>query len=104
MARGKKTGGRSKGTPNRITVPMREAFNTLLENNLDKMQDWLDRVAKDDPAKALEIMHKYSDFFLPKLTRTEIRDTTSVEYFLSLSPIERKKKIIELKKSQQDEF
>lgn len=103
MGKRKKTGGRTKGTPNKLTKPMREAFNELLENNTDKMQNWLDRVAKDDPAKALEIIHKYSDFFLPKLTRTEIQDTTSVEYFLSLTPQERKRKILEIKKNQQDE-
>ena len=76
---------------------MRDAFQVLIEKNLPKMNRLLNKVAKEDPAKALEIIHKFSDFFLPKLSRTEVEDVTSVEQILSMSPEERQKRLIELK-------
>lgn len=87
-----------KGVPNKVTKDMREAFQGLIEDNTDKMQGLLDRVAQHDPAKALEIIHKFSDFFLPKLTRTEYTDTTSIEYLMSLPEHEQEMLILEIRR------
>lgn len=73
MARGKKTGGGSrKGSPNKVTREVREAFRLLLEGNVHHMNGWLQKVAKDDPAKALELMGKLADYVIPRLARTEL--------------------------------
>lgn len=86
-----------KGVPNKSTNEIREAYQMLVSKNLTKMSTWLNKVAKDDPAKALDIIHKFSDFLLPKLNRTEIEDVTTVEQILSMKPEERQKRIIELR-------
>lgn len=71
MAKGTKTGGRSKGTPNKATQEFKEALNDLLEHAAPQMVGWLDQIAQDDPAKALDTVHKYIEFVYPKLAREE---------------------------------
>ena len=77
MPRGRKghtnnPNGRPKGVPNKTTKEIREAFQMLIESSLPDIQDWLRRVADENPEKALLIVEKYSDYILPKLQRTEI--------------------------------
>ena len=67
-----KKGGRTKGTPNKVTQEIRECYNQLLSNNSDKLQTWIDEVAKDNPAKALDVILKLSVFILPKMNRVSI--------------------------------
>lgn len=71
MAKGRKTGGRLKGTPNRATADVRRAFADLLERNADKFNSWLTRVAATDPARALELASKLAEYHIPKLGRVE---------------------------------
>lgn len=68
--------GRPKGSPNKTTKQVRDAYQLFAENNMDKFQAWIDRVAEKNPAKALEIVLAMSEYFLPKLQRTET-DITS---------------------------
>lgn len=72
MAAGHKTGGRMKGTPNKVTGEVRETFRLLLEGNVSRMQNWLDAVASEDPAKALDVLTKLAEFVVPKLARSEL--------------------------------
>lgn len=67
-----KTGGRREGTPNKTTTEVREAFQELISGNLDSMNEWIEQVANDNPAKALELLLKMSDFILPRLNRVEV--------------------------------
>lgn len=71
MAKGTKTGGRIKGTPNKATQQFKEALNELLEHAAPHMVHWLDSVAQEDPGKALDTVHKYIEFVYPKLAREE---------------------------------
>jgi len=65
--------GRPKGTPNRATADVREAFATLLENNTTRLQEWLDATAAEDPARALELITRLAEFVTPKLSRSQLR-------------------------------
>jgi hypothetical protein len=79
MAKGVKTGGRQKGTPNKATREFRETVRQLLEDNADNMGRWITLVAegdgtdsgKPDPGKALDLLAKLAEFAAPKLARTE---------------------------------
>ena len=66
---GIKYGGRQKGT-----ARLREAFTDLLEGNMGRLQELLDKVAEKNPQKALELMLKLSEFVLPKLRAIEVNN------------------------------
>ena len=66
---GIKYGGRQKGTANKATARLREAFTELLEGNMGRVQELFDKVAEKNPQKALELLLKLSEFALPKPRR-----------------------------------
>jgi hypothetical protein len=68
----KKIGGRQKGTPNKINADVRDAFRDLVHKNIPKLTTWINKVALTDPDKALDFMLKFSEYFIPKLQRTEL--------------------------------
>ena len=47
-------------------------FSQLVENNIGKVQQWLDKLAAKDPAKAADLLIKLMEFTTPKLARSEI--------------------------------
>jgi hypothetical protein len=74
--------GRVKGVPNKTTADVRKAFSMLLEGSADQLQGWLRRVAVEDPARALELVAKFAEYHIPKLSRTELStgsDTLKIE-------------------------
>jgi hypothetical protein len=73
--------GRGKGTPNKTTAEIREAYQKLVDDNLDNMKVWLERVAEDDPNKALDMMLKLSEYFIPKLARQELTGPDGKDLF-----------------------
>ena len=66
-----KTGGRSKGTPSKVTAQVREAIAQFAKANVGKLQTWLDAVAARDPAKAADLFVRVLEYHVPKLARTE---------------------------------
>jgi hypothetical protein len=58
-----------KGVPNKTTKEIREIFQLLLENNLEKIQDDLDQMAPEIRVKAILNLAK---FVLPTLKATEL--------------------------------
>lgn len=72
-----KTGGRTKGTPNKVNREFRETVRKLLDDNADNVGTWITQVAeghgenKADPAKALDLLAKLAEFAAPKLGRVE---------------------------------
>lgn len=74
-----RTGGRAKGTTNKVTAEFRETVRKLLEDNAENVGRWLTLVAEGDgsesgradPAKALDLLSKLAEFAAPKLNRTE---------------------------------
>ena len=71
--KGNKLQGSRKGVPNKTTQEIRDAFQLLIENNQDKMQLWLTETAMEEPARALEIILKMSEYIVPKLSRSEVK-------------------------------
>ena len=67
-----KTGGRKKGTPNKVTTDLRLQISELIENNFDNIQSDMDKL---EPKERLDFIAKLFEYSLPKLNRTEL-DTT----------------------------
>lgn len=72
MAKGRKTGGRAKGTPNKATTDVRAAIALFAESNIEKVQVWLERGAKRNPLGAAKVFAMMLEYHVPKLARTEV--------------------------------
>ena len=64
--------GRVKGSKNKATKEIREAYQKLTEDNLENMNRWLLQVSHEDPAKAMDLMLRLSEYIIPKLARQEV--------------------------------
>lgn len=72
MARKKgtiKTGGREPGTPNRITGDLRAKIQSILNDNIDRVQDDLNSL---DAKDRLQVLEKLLSYVLPKLQAQSI--------------------------------
>jgi hypothetical protein len=73
MAKGKKTGGRQTGTPNRATAAAREAIARFVDGNADRLQGWLDEIHAEKGAQAaFDCFTSLVEYHVPKLARTEL--------------------------------
>jgi len=71
VGEGKPGPGRPKGVPNKATTAVREAIALFAEQNVGKLQTWLDATAKRNPEKAADLFLRALEYFTPKLARTE---------------------------------
>ena len=72
MARGKKTGGRQAGTPNKATLAAREAIAAFVDGNADRLQGWLDQIAEErGPQAAFDCFSTLLEYHVPKLAQQE---------------------------------
>ena len=74
MARGGKRegAGRPEGSPNKATADVRKAIAAFAEDNVSKLEDWLERVAKDNPKAAADLYLRALEYHIPKLARSEL--------------------------------
>jgi hypothetical protein len=77
--------GRPAGVANKTTNQIKQAYQKLLEDNLDNMTQWLGKIAEKDPAKATELMLKLSEYILPKLARQEVVGNDGEDLFKNVS-------------------
>lgn len=68
----KEAGKKSKRGADNQLKELREIYNNILEGNIDNIQEWFDRIAKDNPAKALELMLKMGSYIIPKPRAVEL--------------------------------
>lgn len=64
-----KTGGRVKGTPNKLTAEVRKIISDSLTPTLENLQNDLNSLSTKD---RLDIVAKLLNFVLPKLKETDI--------------------------------
>ncbi len=76
--------GRKKGSLNKNTKQIREAYQKLTEDNLDNMNLWLSQTASEDPAKALDLMLRLSEYIIPKLARQELVGNDGEDLFKNI--------------------
>lgn len=73
VSKGTRVGGRKKGTPNKATLNARMAIASVIEGNVGRLQEWLDKIAEEDgPKAAFECVLDLMEYHVPKLARTEI--------------------------------
>lgn len=63
--------------PNKATSEFRETVNRVLAENAENVSKWLGQVAKDDPAKALDLITKLAEYAVPKLSRQDVQTNVS---------------------------
>jgi len=82
-----KAGKKSKRPKDGLISEIRENYLEILKNNQEKFQALLDRVSKEDPAKALEILLKLGSFVIPKPrpndSQTQELDTSKVPEWMT---------------------
>tara|TARA_R110000772_G_scaffold75713_1_gene164103 strand:+ start:331 stop:684 length:354 start_codon:yes stop_codon:yes gene_type:complete len=70
--------GRPKGSKNKATTEIRERFKELVENNLSKMQNDLDKL---EPHERLSVIMQMAKFVLPTLKTIDLDHTSGGERF-----------------------
>ena len=64
--------GRPKGAPNVVTAAVRDRFNLLVENNIDKLQKDISTL---EPYQRIKVIIELSKFILPQLKSIDIAAT-----------------------------
>ena len=78
-------GGRPKGAKDKITEEIREQFSKLLENQLPDVERWIRQTAQEDPAKAVDLLIKISERFVPKLTQNQVTGADGEDLFKNIT-------------------
>ena len=60
---GNKFGGRTKGTPNKLTKELRTVLKNILYNEIEKIEDYLDGL---EPKEKIDTIIKLMPYILPK--------------------------------------
>lgn len=76
--------GRPKGSKNKISEEIKEQFANVLDSKMPEMERWLNQTAQENPGKALELIMKLSERFLPALQRTEITGKDGEDLFANV--------------------
>lgn len=64
--------GRPKGLPNKATSAAREAIARFVDGNAERLNEWLEAIAKKDPEKAFNCFMSVVEYHIPKLARSEL--------------------------------
>lgn len=64
-----RVGGRKPGVPNKVTADIRDKFQTLIENNMERLQEDLNKMK---PVYRVKAMIELAKFVLPTLKAVEV--------------------------------
>lgn len=73
--------GRPKGSRNKITKEIEQAYADVLANKLPDVERWINQTAQENPGKAVDLLMRLSERFLPALQRTEITGADGKDLF-----------------------
>jgi hypothetical protein len=99
MATGRKTGGRKKGTPNRVTSTLREGIAQAAAD-YDMIKKLFDDIETLDPLDRVKARIALLPYLLPRLQTISIQETTTLEDFVNMPVEERRALISELKNDE----
>ncbi|MDB9963722.1 hypothetical protein OAD50_01425 [Vicingaceae bacterium] len=86
---GKKAGKKSKRSKSKSTIELQDIFSSILSDNADNIQKWLNNTAEKQPDKALDLILKMSSFVMPKIRAVELEEIKqcNCENLSKLTPI-----------------
>ena len=94
-----KTGGRQKGSPNKITMDLRMLYKEFLEKQSSKLDQLFDSI--EDPSKKFDILIKLSEYTIPKLQRTEVKSNNkNIDFDV---PTEKLREVLKYLENQQEQ-
>lgn len=64
MAKGIKTGGRTKGTPNRLTRELRQVLKNIIHQEIQNLPDTFSQL---EPKERVELLVKMLPYALPRV-------------------------------------
>ena len=77
--------GRKPGTPNKDVADVRATIKLIAERKVLELETWLNRVARRDPDKAMDLYLKMLEYHVPKLQRTEVTGLDGAAFSVELS-------------------
>lgn len=77
MATGKKTGGRQKGTPNKVTADLRQWINDILTDGREQFVSNMEKLPPEEYVRAFSSLLNY---VLPKQQAMSVEAQISAEY------------------------
>jgi len=81
MAKGKKTGGRVKGTPNKLTREMRTILKNTIFYQLEEIESNLKNL---EPKERIELLIKLLPYVLPKVGNTQYDINEPIDFSTEL--------------------
>lgn len=72
-----KTGGRTKGTPNKVTASLKEFIKNLIDNNRNQI---IADMKKLEPYQRLLFIERLMGYVLPKQAAVDIKSQIDAEY------------------------
>ena len=81
MAKGLKTGGRTKGVANKTTTETKEILQKIVSNELDNISTLLEQL---EPKERIDAVIKLLPYIVPKQQEIVIENTESI----NIAPIE----------------
>lgn len=86
--------GRPKGVGNKKTEALRARVEDLIDDNWEKLQKDLKELSSKERVDTIVKLLEYS---LPKLSRTEFQEVSTVEELLMMTPEQRRERIEEIR-------
>jgi hypothetical protein len=79
--------GRAKGTKNHepLRADVRATIALVAERKVLELETWLNRVAINDPQKAMDLYLKMIEYHVPRLQRTEVTGLDGAALSVELS-------------------
>jgi len=78
---GKNNSGRPKGSVNKSSNEIRETFQLLLSNNLEKIQDDLNEL---EPRDRIKLLLDLASFIIPKMKsvdlKSDVEETITIDF------------------------
>tara|TARA_R100001086_G_C11786177_1_gene244964 strand:- start:436 stop:753 length:318 start_codon:yes stop_codon:yes gene_type:complete len=77
--------GRKKGSVDHSTKLARDAIAEFVDGNADRLLEWLNQIAEDNPKDAFNAFMSVVEYHIPKLARTEAVVDAKVDVTASIS-------------------